>query len=62
MARLLAQDPGPGRTATSAAAALIRAAAAEGLALPVQRLLTDGVLAAVACAVVNLVVWMIRRR
>ena len=62
MARLLVHDPGPGRTSLSAAAALIRAAAAEGLALPVQRLLTDGVMAAVACALVNLVVWLIRRR
>jgi len=53
----MAPDPAAGR---ALAAALIRAAAAESLALPVQRLLTDGALAAVLCACVNLLVWLAR--
>jgi hypothetical protein len=64
MARLHVHDPGPGRSAERALAdagsAVIRAAATEGVDVVVQRLLTDGVAAAAACALVGLVAWLLR--
>jgi hypothetical protein len=53
-------DPGAGRAFAQASAALLRAAAAQSLELPVQRLLTDGVTAALLCALVNLALWLAR--
>jgi len=48
------------RTFASATAALACAAAAEGSAVIIDKLLTDGAAMAAACAVARLVVWMAR--